>query len=735
MSRLYADIIIDIVHSAVDRPFQYEVSAELSGRIALGQRVRIPFGLGNHLRDGYVIGFSDRPNIDPEKIKKISEVYEESFPVLSQMICLASWMRDRYGATMIQALKTVLPSGREAKPVVKRYLVRQAEKAVIYDQLAQCLKKKQAAKVRFLEALLEDEILPEDMVHGKLRVTKNSYKAFLELGLIREETEETYRNPIRGLKREAQEYVFTKEQRAAIDGMMEVWNSDQKPCLLHGITGSGKTLVYMELIRQVIAQGKQAIVLIPEIALTYQTVMRFYHHFGDRVSVVNSKMTPAERADQMKRAMEGEIDIMIGPRSALFTPFADLGLIIIDEEHESAYNSETVPKYHSIPVAIERCRMAGAMVVLGSATPQTSTYYKAKNGEYHLFELKNRAKADSRLPEVEIVDLREELKAGNRSMFSRSLQKKMEETLKRGEQIMLFLNRRGYAGFLSCRSCGEAIKCPHCDVTLKVHKDGSLRCHYCGYEMAAPKHCPSCGSAYLAGFGTGTQKVEMAAYSLFPEAKILRMDQDTTSKKGSHQAILSAFADGKADILIGTQMIVKGHDFPKVTLVGILAADLSLYSGGFEAAEKTFELLTQAAGRAGRDSLPGQVVIQSYAPDHFSIQSAADQDYETFFHNEILYRKILHYPPVYKMMNVLITSPEEKNAEQMAQKIHKCAVKYEKEMEIIGPAKAHVSRINDIYRYEIYMKCVEEAPLLHVKEEIERIEPGKNVFCQFDLEI
>lgn len=734
MSRLYADIIIDIVHSAVDRVFQYEVPERLIEQVKVGSKVSIPFGMGNKIRTGFVIGLTEHPNYDPEKIKAIASVDSGAMPVEQQMIQLAAWIRRYYGSTMIQALKTVLPSGKAAQPIRKRYFVRAAAKDVILDAMAQAIKKNQKARVRFLEAVLENEILPVDVVTGKLNVSAASYKTFVENGIVREEVEEQYRNPIKGLLTQRKEIELTEDQKTVLEGLLSVWKGDKKPCLLHGITGSGKTEVYMELIRSVIKEGKQAIVLIPEIALTYQTVMRFYQQFGDRISIVNSRLTPAEKADQLRRAAEGEVDIMIGPRSALFTPFKNLGLIIIDEEHEGAYNSETVPKYHAAPVAIERCRMADGMVVLGSATPLASTYYKAKSGEYHLFEMKKRAKALAKLPDVSVVDLREELKAGNRSIFSRSLQKKMEETLARGEQILLFLNRRGYAGFMSCRACGEAIKCPHCDVTLKIHKDGMLRCHYCGYEMPTPKKCPTCGSSYLAGFGTGTQKVEAACYSLFPNARILRMDQDTTTKKGSHQTILSAFADGKADILIGTQMIVKGHDFPRVTLVGILAADLSLYSGGFEASETTFELLTQAAGRAGRAELPGQVVIQTYAPEHYSIESASRQDYDAFYANEIMYRTILHYPPVYRMLDMLITSPNEAKAEAMAKAVREICKAYEEKAEIIGPAKAHISRINDIYRYEIHAKSAEAEPLLQLKQEIEQMEWDKDVLYQFDLE-
>ncbi len=736
MLKPYADVIIDITHTAVDRIFQYEIPEELSGQVSLGMKIRAPFGQGNRLRDGYIVGFSEKADYDPLKIKKIASICEDSMPIEGQLICLAAWMKEHYGSTMIQALKTVLPVKRKVKTVQKRYLVRNAGEEECMELLSLCRKKNQKARVRFLEALLEDCVLPYEMVVQKLRVSPASFKPFLTEGICRLETESSYRNPVKDHSPGEGGVCLNQEQRMAVSGILSVWEGDRNPCLLHGITGSGKTEVYMELIRHVIKKGKQAIVLIPEIALTWQTVMRFYRQFGDRVSIVHSRLSAGEKSDQMERARRGELDIMIGPRSALFTPFPNLGLVVIDEEHETAYKSETVPRYHAVDTAIERCRLAGAVAVLGSATPSAASYYRAQSGVYHFFQIKNRAREASALPAVEIVDLREELKAGNRGIFSRRLMELMEKTLERGEQILLFLNRRGYAGFVSCRSCGKAVKCPHCDVSLKAHRDGTLKCHYCGYEVPIPKRCPSCGSEYIAGFGTGTQKVEALVRAMFPKAGILRMDMDTTAKKGSHDAILSAFADGKADILIGTQMIVKGHDFPKVTLVGILAADLSLYSGGYEAGERTFSLLTQAAGRAGRDSLPGHVVIQSYSPDHYSVEAAASQDYEGFYWHEILYRKLLCYPPVYRMLSLLITSREEETAIHMAEVVKKQAEAANEEgtFELVGPAKASVSKINDMYRYTFYAKCEAKEPLLELMGQLEALSWDKGVLYQFDLE-
>ena len=524
--------------------------------------------------------------------------------------------------------------------------------------------------------------------------------------------------------------VLNEDQRKIADNICENYDSgSRKPCLIHGITGSGKTEVYMELISHVISAGKQVILLIPEISLTWQTVMRFYLRFGDRVSVLNSRMSAGERFDQYERARTGNIDIIIGPRSALFVPFERLGMVIIDEEHENSYKSELSPRYDAREVARKRGEMEGAMLVLGSATPSLETYTRAVRGEYDLYKLTRRAKADAVLPTVEIADLREELKAGNRSIFSARLKELLEDRLEKGEQAMLFINRRGYATFVSCRSCGEAVKCPHCDVTLTYHKDGRMMCHYCGYTIRQPKTCPSCGSPYIAPFGTGTQKIEEMATKMFPKARILRMDLDTTSKKGGHQQILSAFARGEADILIGTQMIVKGHDFPKVTLVGALAADLSLYASDSRCSEETFDLLTQAAGRAGRGNAAGNVVIQTYQPDHYSIQTAAAQDYEAFYTQEMNFRKLLGYPPAVGLLTIQIADKNEGRLEQAAALLEECLKQWigqnedlskDGTIQFIGPVNAPVFKVNDIYRKILYIKQENYDILIHIRKMAEQ---------------
>ena len=500
--------------------------------------------------------------------------------------------------------------------------------------------------------------------------------------------------------------VTLNDQQAYV--VNEIWqdyvSEKRHTWLLHGITGSGKTEVYLELISRMLEQGRQVIVLIPEISLTYQTVMRFYKRFGDRISIVNSKMSAGEKYDQFLRAKNGDIDIMIGPRSALFTPFKNLGLVVIDEEHEDSYKSENAPRYDAREVAIHLCELSGGMVLLGSATPSLESAYLADKGIYKRARLTKRGDEGAHLPKVYITDLREEMREGNRSILSRMLHEKIENRLLKHEQVMLFLNRRGYSNFVSCRSCGQALMCPNCDISLTPHEDGFLRCHYCGYSWRAEKHCPACGSPYLAGLGIGTQKAVSLIQEEFPTARILRMDMDTTSKKGEHEKILETFANNEADILVGTQMIVKGHDFKNVTLMGILVADRSLYASTYRASEKTFQLLTQAAGRAGRGDKPGEVVIQTYRPDHFVIRTAAAQDYDKFYDSEIRYRTHLGYPPVCRMLSILITSPEEADAENAAVEAAEYIKKEDKAglLRINGPTKDSIGRINNLFRRVIF---------------------------------
>ncbi len=721
---IFANIIIDISHEKVDRPFQYRIPEHLRDRVDIGVCVQVPFGRGNTPRKGYVIEITDEPNWDVDKIKEIISVQDDIVSAEDISLRLAAWMKRHYGSTMIAALKTVLPSARKQKRQVRKFvslLTSEEEATAIYNE---CVRKKQKARERILKELLGNpgERIPYEFITGKLNVAAATLKSLEDKGIIRIESEEYFRNPQVASSGRYSDKVLSPGQQHIVDTVKRDYDLGKRDTyLIHGITGSGKTEVYIALIDDILKRGKQAIVLIPEIALTYQTLMRFYTHFGDRVSVMNSSLSPGEKFDQMERARTGDIDIIIGPRSALFTPFPNTGIIIIDEEHESTYKSENMPKYHARETAIELAKLVpdGACVVLGSATPSLEAYYRARTGEYKLFELNERLTGGT-LPTVEVADLRQELRMGNRSIFSLRLQELMEEKLEKEEQAMLFINRRGLAGFVSCRGCGHVFKCPHCDVSLSEHRGGKLVCHYCGHEEIRPKICPECGSKYVSSFRAGTQQIEDEVKKFWPKARVLRMDADTTRTKGSYEKILSAFANKEADVLVGTQMIVKGHDFPDVTLVGILAADMSLYAADYRASERTFQLLTQAAGRAGRGDKAGNVVIQSYQPDHYSILAASAQDYNSFYNEEIAYRDLLKYPPVSHMMSVQIQSRDEKEGMELATRLR--AIMEQQHVEgavFIGPAFSAISRINDVYRLNVFAKLDDYEGLVRLKDLLE----------------
>ena len=741
---MYADIIVDITHEKLDKIFQYRIPKEMEGRLQTGMEVLIPFGRANRETKGYVIGFSEKCNYDPEKIKEITQISQNHIAIEAKLVALAAWMKEHYGGTMIQALKTVLPIKQQEKQKEQRSIRLLLDRREAKERLSYFLSKNQTARAMVVAALLDRPILPYEYVTRQLKVTAAVLRAMEEQRILQIEAEVVYRNPVTAKRTKQQSFCYTEAQQAAIHTFCEEYRRGKRGTyLVYGVTGSGKTEVYMEMIEHVIAEGKQAIVLIPEIALTYQTVMRFYQRFGDRVSIINSRLSKGERYDQMLRAKRGEINVMIGPRSALFTPFERLGLIIIDEEHEGTYKSEQTPRYHARETAIARAAMDGASVVLGSATPSMEAFYKAVTGEFRLLRLPERAKQRA-MAHVTVADMRKELEKGNRSIFSDALRSLMEDRLKKKEQIMLFLNRRGYAGFISCRSCGHVVKCPHCDVSLSSHRNGKLVCHYCGYEQPMVTSCPECGSSHVGGFRAGTQQIEELLLREFPQAKVLRMDMDTTKQKDGHEKILAAFSSGEADILVGTQMIVKGHDFGNVTLVGVLAADLSLYADDYRAGERTFQLLTQAAGRAGRGEKAGEVVIQTYSPEHYSIVAAAKQDYEQFFQEEMTYRALMGYPPASQLMAVLVSCKEEELLETACHYLkayaETCCKKCERagtSVQLIGPASPYVGKVRDTYRRVIYLKSEQEAVLVFLKDQLEQyieINSGfQNLWIQFDL--
>lgn len=735
---MYADIIVDISHEQLDRTFQYAVPEEMEQDIDVGVLVNVPFGRGNRTITGYVIELSNEPKLDIDKIKYIDSIVPDKVKAVSRMIKLAAWLKHNYGSTMNQALKTVIPVKEKVKQKEKKSvrLVIDRHEAQSYIELF--VKKNAKARLRLLQALMQEQVIDCAIVKEKLNITMQTVNTLVKLGIADIEVENIYRNPIKNTDDSEKRLTLNPEQKHVVDTFIKDYdNGNRHTYLIHGVTGSGKTLCYLDMIEHVVSHKKQVIMLIPEIALTFQTVQRFYRRFGDRVSIINSRMSKGERYDQFLRAMRGEIDIMIGPRSALFTPFSDIGLIVIDEEHESAYNSEQSPRYHAKETAIYIAKEHNASVILGSATPSVETYYHALTGEYKLFTLSHRALGNE-LPKVYVEDLREELKSGNRSILSRRLKALIEDRLNNNKQVMLFLNKRGYAGFISCRSCGHVMKCPHCDISLTFHKNGKLVCHYCGYEQPSVNLCPKCGSRYISGFRAGTQQVEEVIKKMYPAACTLRMDMDTTTGKEGHEKILSAFANHEADILVGTQMIVKGHDFPDVTLVGVLAADMSLYSGSYMAAERTFQLLTQAAGRAGRGDTPGEVVIQTYTPDNYSIKTAQAQDYNAFYEEEIAYRRLMEYPPISNMLKVSIASKNEKILDAAADYIKNNHNRFHgNEINVYDPVNAGIYKINDIYTKLIYAKAQDYEALTNFKDKIEDISKNtdifKNVNTQFEF--
>lgn len=738
---IYADIIIDISSDKLDRSFQYKVPERLEQEIKVGMVVSIPFGNASQLRKGYVTGFSKEPKIASGKLKEICEICSGEETTESRLIALAAWMKENYGSTMIQALKTVLPIQEKIKAKERRYICLNISEDEGYQILTDLEKTRFRARTRLLKELLEKKRLDSAQASKKLGATSAVIKKMQEQGIIRIEYDEILRNSMDTSDIPAEnQMLLTQEQEIAVQQIREEWEKQSpRPVLIEGVTGSGKTQVYMKLIEWTISRGEQAIVLIPEIALTYQNVRRFYARFGDKVSVINSRQSQGERYDQFKRAKRGEVQVMIGPRSALFTPFGNLGLIVIDEEHEPSYKSESSPRYHARETAIKRAELEHARVVLGSATPSVEAYSQAQKGAYGLVRLN--ARYGSRpMPQVSIVDLREELKAGNRSVLSRELREKMKARFEKKEQVMLFLNRRGYAGFVSCRSCGQVMKCPHCDVALSEHNNDRLLCHYCGYETRKPQACPVCGSPYIGGFKAGTQQIEKVVRETFPGVRTLRMDFDTTRTKGSYEKILASFAKHEADVLIGTQMIVKGHDFPDVTLVGVVAADLSLNAEDYRCAERTFQLLCQAAGRGGRGKKPGEAVIQTYQPDHYSIQAAAVQDYQAFYEEEMSYRMLLDYPPAAHMLAVLGSGPEDELLVQAMHylKLYVQRIYKKNDLHVIGPAYAAVGKVKDIYRQVIYLKHEDYQVLVWIKDQLEKyieINSGfRKLYIQFDFQ-
>ncbi|GMG97195.1 primosomal protein N' [Tepidimicrobium xylanilyticum] len=584
------------------------------------------------------------------------------------------------------------------------------------EELNQKIGKRSYKQLEIAEFLFDKGEIPLKELMMEVNSSLSTIKSMEKKGLIQIVNREIFRSPIKEDISPYKKHELTLEQRNCFDTIMDHINRNQSSkFLIHGVTGSGKTEIYLQLVEEMINKGKESIVLVPEISLTPQTVQRFVGRFGDRVAVLHSKLSYGERFDQWRKIREGKVKIAVGARSAVFAPFSNLGLIVIDEEHESTYKSSMNPKYDTLQVAEKRCDQFGSTLVIASATPSVESYYRSIKGEYKLLNLNKRV-MNRELPFVKIIDMREELNSGNKSIFSKELYEAIEENLKDNKQTILFLNRRGHSTFVSCRQCGYVVKCNKCSISMTYHlKENRLKCHYCGLAISPPNICPVCKSKYIKYFGIGTEKVEEFTKRLFPNAVVKRMDLDTTSKKGSYESILNNMKEEKIDILIGTQMVAKGLDFKNVTLVGIIAADTSLNLPDFRSPERTFQLITQVAGRAGRGDFEGKVIVQTYNPEHYSIQLAQEYNYLAFYNKEVLIRKEFNYPPFTNIISIIIYGEDVKRVIIKSKEFYKILINNLKQINlidfvdnIIGPFPAPLERIKNNYRYQIIIKCKNE---------------------------
>ena len=694
--KLYAEVIINSEALEIDRPFTYKVPEEFNNEIKIGQIVKVPFGKGNKTSEGFILNLKNDDNIK-FKTKNIAAILVKDPVIDEDDINLIEFLREKTLCKYIDAFRLLIPVGimKGAKAKKKRVIVLKNEDLSNiknpdgYKKIIEFFKTNSGKYTK-------SELINEHSI-SQYKLNK-----LIENEVLSIEEESVFRYNDRVYNKDSAK-TLTIEQENII---REYINSDDKMFLLKGVTGSGKTEVYMKLVERVLLEGKSAIILVPEIALTPQMIERFKGRFGVNVALFHSKLSDGERFDEWFRVKEGKSKVIVGARSAIFLPAKNLGLIIIDEEHENTYKSEQNPKYQTKEVAEYLSELKGCKVILGSATPSIETYYRALTGEMKLLELNSRVD-NKPMPPMKVIDMRNELKGGNKSLFSRELFIAIQERLKRKEQIILFLNRRGFSTFVSCRSCGYVFKCDECDISMTYHKNGLLICHYCGKTKREPRECPKCHSKYVKFFGAGTQRVEEEVKKYFNNAGILRMDVDTTRDKHSYERIYNTFKNGEADILIGTQMVSKGLDFKNVTLVGILAADMSINIPDYRAAERTFQIITQVAGRAGRGDKQGEVLIQTYTPQHYSLQYAVNYDYEGFYEKEFTVRAMMKYPPFGKLLLINGTSKKEELLKNFMHKITmmiKPLVESCLDIEILGPIPCMISKLKENYRWQIVIK-------------------------------
>lgn len=789
-----ARVVIDCTAKQIDRYFDYRIPENLCGTAKVGMRAEVPFGASDKRSIGYIIKIYDIEN-EEGKFKEIIKLIDE-FPLLSRDALLeAYWIKNRYFCSFSEAIRLFLPTGaiqkitewvriidadkvktpkqkRVAQFILEqegvceyekikeyigasaRQIIREMEemgivslshinKAKVKDNFITLvtlageevpeLPPNLKAQVRAVKILSECGVLSMRDLCIFASVTKATVDALHKKGIVSYSKVESLRKVTKNVEVTNETIVLTKEQKDVISCIKEQFDKPFKPVLIKGVTGSGKTEVYMNLAQDIIEKNGSAIILVPEIALTHQMVSRFLSRFGDTVAVLHSGLSIGQRYDEWKRIKAGKAQLVVGARSAVFAPCKNLKMIVVDEEHEDSYKSESGVRYNARDIALCRAKTEGAVSVLASATPSVESYYKAKTDVYTLLKMDSRYNG-APLPETYIVDMREELKNGNRSPISGLLKKEIEKNIENGEQSILFLNKRGHSSFVSCRGCGYVAKCPNCSITLTYHSmSEKLVCHYCGHRINNLKLCPECGSKHIKGFGTGTQKIEENLEQEFPGGKIIRMDTDTTSGRDSHDKILGRFKDENIDILLGTQMISKGLDFKNVTLVGVLAADQSLNMGDYKAAERTFNLITQVCGRAGRGDKEGRAVIQTYMPENSIIEYASRHDYESFYEEEIIIRKALNYPPFCDIINVVLSGNSEREVERAAATLQdKIKSRIGNKIKLYKATPCAILKVNKVFRWHFWMKCSLDKEIGQAVNEIIRSERKVNVIADLN---
>ncbi|HJJ12972.1 MAG TPA: primosomal protein N' [Clostridiaceae bacterium] len=722
---MIAEIIIDSNVKTLNKTFDYNIPKEMESNISIGSRVLIPFGKSKRLEEGFVTNIKESTEYEVKDIAKI-----ELQSLTTEKILLSKWMAKKYFSNISECMNLMLKPGTTTKNFANRaknktgiFVSLALEKEKIQEYILNN-KIKSEKQIRILNYLIENDKTMQPELIEKTETSRAIIKTLEKNGLLKLQEEKVIRNPLKNKNiKQTNKLKFTEEQEEAYTKVSNaIEKQEYKKYLLYGVTGSGKTEIYLQLIEKVINEGKSAIMLVPEISLTPQMINRFIERFGkDIIAVLHSKLSVGERYDSWERIENGEARIVIGARSAIFAPVCNLGIIIIDEEHDSSYKSEMAPRYNAKEVATQIAKYNNIPLLLGSATPDIVTFYKAQNEDIELLKLSKRAN-NSSLPNVQVVDLKQELANGNRTMISVKLYKLIQENLKNKKQTILFLNRRGFSTFVMCRDCGYVAKCKNCNISLTYHKkEEKLKCHYCGYEEEIHKICPECGSKKIKYFGTGTQKLELEINKIFPTASTIRMDIDTVTKKNSHEEILEKFNKDKIDILIGTQMIVKGHHFPNVTLVGVVSADGSLNIDDYRASERTFDILVQVAGRAGRENLQGNVIIQTYNPDNYSIQYAKKQNYDEFYNVEIKLRNQLRYPPFCDIIMFGISGETEEIVSKTAEKLYRnLKEQIEKEQiiaNVLKPLPAPIDKIKNRYRWRIIIKAKVNDKLIDIINE------------------